>query len=134
LPGFSPEKEPEKNMRNDDPRHAWIDARPSATQYFRVERIDAEKARHLNRSALLVWLYVGMQVSGRRDAWRIGGQEILEWTGISRSQMYEALTALRSAGLIRTVCDRCADPSGFYGPEHGFCKQHQRSTLRHELI
>jgi len=109
-----------------DRRHTWVDSRSCNDHFFRMYRRELDKAKHLDRSALVLWLYIGTELSGNSRGWKIGGTAIQEYTGLSRASLYRAMDALRAAGLVRTECDRCAKSEA--------CEKHEKATTRHKIV
>ena len=108
-------------------RHTWIDSRSCNDHFFRIFRRELDKAKHLDRSALVLWLFIGTELSGNSRGWKIGGQAIQEYTGLSRASLYRAMDQLRSAGLVKTECARCEKAATG-------CEKHEKATTRHRII
>ena len=114
-------------MKRTERRHTWIDSRSCNDHFFRIFRVELDKAKNLDRSALILWLYIGTELSGNSRGWKIGGQAIQEYTGLSRASLYRAMDQLRDAGLVKTTCAQCESAKS---P----CDKHERSTTTHRII
>jgi hypothetical protein len=121
--------------------YLWVDHRPSTGFYFRIHqeevrralvpfvRSDGTKApKGLSKSALVLWLFLGTELTGNFRGWRIGRELIEQFTGYKKAQIYKALAELKAAQFVEIACEKCKhDPKP--------CETtHERSTLVFRLV